>query len=316
MTQRRKQRRPPAARANTPGIDPALLAKTKVLSEALPYMREHAGKTFVIKYGGHAMGDDALAESFAKDAVLLKQVGINPIIVHGGGPQIGRMLERLRIESSFIDGLRVTDHASVEIVEMVLSGSINKQIVSAINRAGGRAIGLSGKDGGLIEARKLRRTRKDPDSNIENILDLGFVGEPVRVDPRLLDVFEGSHLIPVIAPSGAGADGETYNINADTVAGAVAAAVAASRLYLLTDVPGVLDRDGALIADLDVAAVREGIADGTIQGGMIPKCETCVAAVENGVEAAVIIDGRVPHALLVEIFTEHGVGTFIAAAAS
>jgi acetylglutamate kinase len=226
------------------------------------------------------------------------------------------MLERLRIKSSFIDGLRVTDHASVEIVEMVLSGSINKQIVSAINRAGGRAIGLSGKDGGLIEARKLRRTRKDPDSNIENILDLGFVGEPVRVDPRLLDVFEGSDLIPVIAPIGAGADGETYNINADTVAGAVAAAVAASRLYLLTDVAGVLDRDGALIADLDVAAVRAAIADGTIQGGMIPKCETCVAAVENGVEAAVIVDGRVPHALLVEIFTEHGVGTLIAAAAS
>jgi acetylglutamate kinase len=314
MTQRRKQGRP--ASANAPSIDPALLAKTQVLSEALPYMRKHAGKTFVIKYGGHAMGDDALAASFASDAVLLKQVGINPIIVHGGGPQIGRMLDRLRIKSSFIDGLRVTDHASVEIVEMVLSGSINKQIVSAINRAGGRAIGLSGKDGGLIEARKLRRTRKDPDSNIENILDLGFVGEPVRVDPRLLDVFEGSDLIPVIAPIGAGADGETYNINADTVAGAVAAAVAASRLYLLTDVVGVLDRDGALIADLDVAAVRAAIADGTIQGGMIPKCETCVAAVENGVEAAVIVDGRVPHALLVEIFTEHGVGTLIAAAAS
>ena len=314
MTQRRRQSRP--ARANAPGIDPALLAKTEVLSEALPYMREHAGKTFVIKYGGHAMGDDALAASFASDAVLLKQVGINPIIVHGGGPQIGRMLERLRIKSSFIDGLRVTDHASVEIVEMVLSGSINKQIVSAINRAGGRAIGLSGKDGGLIEARKLRRTRKDPDSNIENILDLGFVGEPVRVDPRLLDVFEGSDLIPVIAPIGAGADGETYNINADTVAGAVAAAVAASRLLLLTDVAGVLDRDGALIADLDVAAVRAAIADGTIQGGMIPKCETCVAAVENGVAAAVIIDGRVPHALLLEVFTEHGAGTLIAAAAS
>ncbi len=316
MTQRRKQGRLPAANAGSPGIDPALLAKTQVLSEALPYMRKHAGKTFVIKYGGHAMGDDALAASFASDAVLLKQVGINPIIVHGGGPQIGRMLERLRIKSSFVDGLRVTDHASVEIVEMVLSGSINKQIVSAINRAGGRAIGLSGKDGRLIEARKLRRIRKDPDSNIENILDLGFVGEPVRVDPRLLDVFEGSDLIPVIAPIGAGADGETYNINADTVAGAVAAAVAASRLYLLTDVAGVLDRDGALIADLDVAAARAAIADGTIQGGMIPKCETCVAAVENGVEAAVIIDGRVPHALLVEIFTEHGVGTLIAAAAS
>ncbi len=307
MTARRKQNRPPGASAD---IDPAHLAKTQLLSEALPYMREHSGKTFVIKHGGHAMGEPALAEAFAGDVVLLKQVGIHPIVVHGGGPQIGQMLQRLRIKSSFVDGLRVTDRASVEIVEMVLSGSINKQIVAAVNRAGGRAIGLSGKDGGLIEARKLTR-RRDPDSNIESVLDLGFVGEPVRVDPRLLRDLEGSDLIPVIAPIGLGADGETYNINADTVAGAVAGAVAASRLLLLTDVVGVLDKKGRLIPELDVRAVKAAIADGTIRDGMIPKCETCVAAVEQGVDAAVVIDGRVPHALLLEIFTEHGAGTLI-----
>ena len=318
MTQRRKTNRPPATattRSGSPNIDPAYLEKTKILSEALPYMRKHAGKTFVIKYGGHAMGDAELTRLFAADVVLLKQVGINPVIVHGGGPQIGQMLDRLRIRSDFVDGLRVTDRDSVEIVEMVLSGSINKQIVSAINQAGGRAIGLSGKDGRLIEARKLRRTRRDPDSNIERILDLGFVGEPVRIDPRLLETFEGSDLIPVIAPIGVGADGETYNINADTIAGAVAAAVAASRLFLLTDVVGVLDRDGHLMPELSVEAVREAIADGTIQGGMIPKCETCIAATEKGVDAAVVIDGRNPHALLIEVFTEHGAGTIIRAAA-
>ena len=307
MTARRKQVRPPGASAD---IDPAHLAKTQLLSEALPFMREHSGKTFVIKHGGHAMGEPALAEAFAGDVVLLKQVGINPIVVHGGGPQIGQMLQRLRIKSSFVDGLRVTDRASVEIVEMVLSGSINKQIVAAVNRAGGRAIGLSGKDAGLIEARKLTR-RRDPDSNIESVLDLGFVGEPVRIDPGLLRDLEGSDLIPVIAPIGLGADGETYNINADTVAGAVAGAVAASRLLLLTDVVGVLDKKGRLIPELDVRAVKAAIADGTIHDGMIPKCETCVAAVEQGVDAAVVIDGRVAHALLLEIFTEHGAGTLI-----
>ncbi len=308
MTARRKQNRPPGASAD---VDPAHLAKTQLLSEALPFMREHSGKTFVIKYGGHAMGEPALAEAFARDVVLLKQVGIHPIVVHGGGPQIGQMLQRLRIKSSFVDGLRVTDRASVEIVEMVLSGSINKQIVAAVNQAGGRAIGLSGKDGGLIEARKLGRRRRDPDSNIESVLDLGFVGEPVRIDPGLLRDLEGSDLIPVIAPIGLGADGETYNINADTVAGAVAGAVAASRLLLLTDVVGVLDKKGRLIPELDVRAVKAAIADGTIRDGMIPKCETCVAAVEQGVDAAVVIDGRVPHALLLEIFTEHGAGTLI-----
>jgi acetylglutamate kinase len=314
MTERRHRDRaspdPPEPAAPF-DIDPAQLAKTKILSEALPFMRRHAGSTFVIKYGGHAMGDPALAELFARDVVLLKQVGINPVVVHGGGPQIGQMLERLKIQSAFVDGLRVTDRATVAIVEMVLSGTINKQIVAAINRAGGSAIGLSGKDAHLIEARKLTRRRKDPDSEIEKILDLGFVGEPVRVDPHLLRILERSDIIPVIAPIGNARDGETYNINADTMAGAVAAALGASRLLLLTDVVGVLDRSGRLIHEIGVGAVRAAIADGTIHGGMIPKCETCVDAVEQGVEAAVIIDGRVPHALLLEIFTEYGAGTII-----
>ncbi len=287
----------------------AHLAKAKTLSEALPYMRRYAGKTFVIKYGGNAMGDPELSRLFARDVVLLKQVGINPVVVHGGGPQIGAMLERLKIKSSFIDGLRVTDKETVEIVEMVLSGSINKQIVSQINAAGGNAIGLSGKDGGLIEARKLRRTRRDEDSNIEKILDLGFVGEPVAVHPHILETMRGSDLIPVIAPIGLGSDGETYNINADTAAGAVAAALGAERLLLLTNVPGIRDDLGGLIPELTVDQARALIEKGTIQGGMIPKTKTCLDAVENGVVAAVVIDGRVPHALLLEIFTEHGVGT-------
>jgi acetylglutamate kinase len=306
MTERRQR-----DRAAPDPIDPAHLAKTKILSEALPYMRQHAGRTFVIKYGGHAMGEATLAELFARDVVLLKQVGINPVIVHGGGPQIGQMLERLKIKSDFVDGLRVTDRATVEIVEMVLSGAINKQIVSAINRAGGSAVGLSGKDAHLVEAHKLTRGRKDPDSHIEQILDLGFVGEPARVDPHLLKILEQSDIIPVIAPLAVGHDDETYNINADTMAGAVAAALRASRLLLLTDVVGVLDRSGTLIPELGTAEARAAIADGTIHGGMIPKCETCVHAVERGVEAAVILDGRVPHALLLEIFTEYGAGTLI-----
>ncbi len=288
------------------------LGKAGILSEALPYMRRYAGKSFVIKYGGHAMGEEKLAESFAHDIVLLKQIGINPIVVHGGGPQIGDMLKRLNITSSFVDGLRVTDAATVEVVEMVLSGRINKEIVSAINRAGGRAVGLSGKDAGLVTARKLTRTRRDPDSRIEQVLDLGFVGEPETVDASVLQIFKDSDIIPVIAPVGAGAAGETYNINADTVAGAIAAAAGAARLYLLTDVPGVLDREGELVADLTVARVRALIADGTISGGMIPKVETCLAAVEGGVEAAVILDGRVQHVLLLEVFTTAGIGTLIA----
>jgi acetylglutamate kinase len=289
------------------------LRTAKTITEALPFMRRYAGKTFVIKYGGHAMGDAELAEIFARDIVLMKQVGIHPVVVHGGGPQIGAMLERLAVKSEFVDGLRITDAETVAVVEMVLSGTINKQIVSAINKAGGTAIGLSGKDGDLIKASKLRRTRRDKDSNIEKILDLGFVGEPCEVNPQILTSLEQSGMIPVIAPIGIGAGGETYNINADTAAGAVAAAIGATRLLLLTDVTGVMDRDGNLLTDLVSARVQELMADGTITGGMIPKLETCLNALKAGVEAAVILDGRLPHVLLLEIFTERGVGTLISA---
>ena len=287
------------------------LAKADVLTEALPYMRQHAGKVIVVKYGGHAMGDATLSEAFARDIVLLKQVGLNPVVVHGGGPQIGSMLKRLAIESEFVDGLRVTDAVTVEIVEMVLSGRINKGIVAAITAAGGKAVGLSGKDGGLIAARKLTRVKKDPDSNIEKVLDLGFVGEPTRVDPQVLEVFAQSDFIPVIAPIGLGEDGETYNINADTVAGAVAVAAHATRLLLLTDVEGVLDKSGTLIKEMSVADAHNRMADGTLTGGMIPKVETCIQAIDGGVGAAVIVDGRALHATLLEIFTAHGSGTMI-----
>ncbi len=287
------------------------LAQAKTLSEALPYMRRHAGETLVIKYGGHAMGDAELAKLFARDVVLLKQVGINPIVVHGGGPQIGAMLERLKIKSEFIDGLRVTDKATVDVVEMVLSGSINKEIVTAINAAGGTAIGLSGKDGNLVRAEKLRRTLRDPDSNIERILDLGLVGEPSEINPDILDTFRESDIIPVIAPIGVGPNGETLNINADTVAGAIAGAMGAARLMMLTDVAGVLDQSGELIPELTVEQAKKLIADKTVSGGMIPKIKTCISAVEDGVEGAVIVDGRAPHAILLEIFTESGAGTLI-----
>lgn len=287
------------------------LRTAATLSEALPYMRRFAGKTFVIKFGGSAMGTPDLYDRFASDVVLLKHVGIHPVVVHGGGPQIGRMLERLKIKSEFVDGLRVTDAATVEIVEMVLSGSINKQIVTAINEAGGTAVGLSGKDGRLIEARRLRRTQRDSDSNIERILDLGFVGEPEVVNPHILSVFAASDIIPVIAPIGVGRDGQTYNINADTAAGAVASALAASKLLMLTDVAGVLDENGDLLAHLSPDEARRRLADGTIKGGMVPKVETCLAAVEARAGAAHILDGRLPHVLLLEVFTEHGVGTMI-----
>jgi acetylglutamate kinase len=290
---------------------PEWLEKATTLAEALPYMRKYAGSTFVIKYGGHAMGDEAASAAFARDVVLLKQVGINPIVVHGGGPQIGKMLERLQIKSAFVDGLRVTDEATVEVVEMVLAGSINKSIVAAINRAGGKAIGLSGKDAQLIEAVQLKRTVKDPDSHIERALDLGFVGEPVRVNGKVLELFATSEIIPVIAPTGVGINGETYNINADTAAGAVAAAMAATRLFLMTDVPGVLDAEKKLIPSLTASQAKKAIADGVITGGMIPKVETCLDAVAEGVRAAVILDGRVTHALLIEIFTAGGAGTLI-----
>lgn len=287
------------------------LVTAKMLSEALPFMRKYSGATIVIKYGGHAMGDADLAENFARDIVLMKQVGMNPIVVHGGGPQIGEMMERLRIETEFVDGLRVTDAASIEIVEMVLSGRINKEIVAAINREGGRAVGLSGRDCNMVKAVKLTRTKKDPDSNIEKILDLGYVGQPDTVDPHVLEVLGQSDLIPVIAPIGFGAKGESYNINADTMAGAIAGAVGARRLLLLTDVTGVLNKDGGLMTNLLVADVKELLEDGTINGGMIPKVETCLAAIADGVGASVIIDGREPHAILLELFTAHGLGTLI-----
>lgn len=294
------------------GPDREQLARAATLSEALPYMRRFAGETFVVKFGGNAMVEPRLARLFARDIVLLKQVGINPVVVHGGGPQIGAMLARLDIETGFEQGLRITDRATVEIVEMVLAGAINKQIAGAICDAGGMAIGLSGKDGGLIRARKLTRRARDPGSNIERILDLGFVGEPAAIDTRVLDALAGSDIVPVIAPVAAGEDGETYNINADTAAGAIAAALAASKLLMLTDVPGVLDASGALIDRLDPAAARALIAGGAVRGGMAPKLETCAAAAAGPVQAAHILDGRVPHAMLLEIFTAHGVGTMVA----
>ncbi len=288
-------------------------SKAQTLIEALPYFQRYAGRTFVVKYGGHAMGDEKAAMEFASDIVLLKAVGINPVVVHGGGPQIGDMLERLGVESSFIDGLRVTDKATAEIAEMVLSGAINKQLVGWIARAGGKAIGLSGKDANLVTATKLERTTKDPESLIEQALDLGFVGEPAKVDTTVIDTANANGMIPIIAPIGAGEDGHTYNINADTMAGALASALGAARLFLLTDVAGVLDKQGQLLSDLrpaDIALLR---ADGTIGGGMIPKLETCVKAVEAGCEAAVVLDGRVPHAMLVEFFTTSGAGTLVSA---
>lgn len=287
------------------------LAQARTLSEALPYMRRYSGQTLVIKYGGHAMGDDDLSQLFARDIVLLRQIGSNPVVVHGGGPQIGAMLDRLKVKSEFVEGLRVTDEESISVVEMVLSGNINKQIVSAINGAGGFAVGLSGKDGNLILAEKLRRTKRDPDSNIERILDLGLVGEPKAITSHVLDNFEESDITPIIAPIGIGTNGETLNVNADTAAGAIASALSAKRLLMLTDVVGVLDKDGELIPHLSVSEANALIKDGTINGGMIPKVETCLEAIESGVDGAVIIDGRVPHALLLELFTEHGAGTMI-----
>jgi acetylglutamate kinase len=287
------------------------MSTVSTLSEALPYMREFADETFVIKYGGSAMDNGELSRQFAEDIVLLKQVGINPIVVHGGGPQIGKMLERLKIHSEFVDGLRVTDAATVEIVEMVLAGSINKQIVSQINAAGGVAIGICGKDGNLIEARKARRTKKDPDSNIEKILDLGFVGEPVAINPTIIQEFAESNIIPVIAPIGFGANGETFNINADTAAGAIAASLAAAKLIVLTDVAGVLNADKQLISELTYDDAHQLIKDRIATGGMIPKLETCLHALDNDVEAAHILDGRLPHVLLLETFTKYGAGTMI-----
>ncbi len=287
--------------------------QARTLAQALPFLRRYAGATVVVKYGGHAMGDERLAEMFGADIALLKQVGVNPVVVHGGGPQINDMLNRLAIQSTFVDGLRVTDAAMVEVVEMVLAGTVNKQVAGLINRAGALAVGICGKDGGLIRARKLRRTLRDPGSNIERALDLGFVGEPEHVDVRVIHALTGAGLIPVIAPVGVGADGQTYNINADTVAGAVAGALGATRLLMLTDVPGVLGRDGRLIPEMTVAGAQAAIAEGAITGGMIPKVENCVEAVRRGVKGAVILDGRQAHACLLELFIEGGLGTLIAA---
>ena len=287
--------------------------KAGVLIEALPYLQTYAGRSFVVKYGGHAMGDADAARNFAQDIVLLRAVGINPVVVHGGGPQIGSMLERLGVETRFVEGLRVTDAATAEVAEMVLSGAINKQLVGWIADAGGKALGVSGKDGNLVTARKLERTTRDPGSNIERAVDLGYVGTPETVDTTLLDTAVDAGLIPVIAPIAVGADGHTYNINADTMAGAIAAALGAARLLLLTDVPGVLDSDGTLQPELSPDDIERLRGEGVITGGMIPKLETCVDAVCAGCEAAVILDGRVPHAMLLEFFTTRGAGTLVRA---
>ncbi|MGB3737796.1 MAG: acetylglutamate kinase, partial [Pontixanthobacter sp.] len=283
----------------------------ETLIEALPYFQRYAGRTFVVKYGGHAMGDPKAAREFAEDIVLLQAVGINPVVVHGGGPQIGAMLAKLGVKSEFVDGLRVTDKATAQIAEMVLSGAINKELVGWIAQAGGKAIGISGKDGGLVTATKLRRTSRDPESNIESAVDLGFVGEPAQVDTTIIDTAVAAGMIPIIAPIGAGDDGHTYNINADTMAGAIAAALGAARLFLLTDVSGVLDADKTLLTDLTPADIVRLRDERIISGGMIPKLETCVHAVEAGCEAAVVLDGRVPHAMLLEFFTARGAGTLI-----
>ncbi|KPH60660.1 acetylglutamate kinase [Novosphingobium aerophilum] len=293
--------------------DPAMLSKAETLVDALPYLQRYAGRTFVVKYGGHAMGDPELARDFAEDVVLLKAVGINPVVVHGGGPQIGAMLKTMGVESRFIDGLRVTDKQTAQVAEMVLSGVINKEIVGWIAQAGGKAMGISGKDGGLVTAAKVQRTAKDPDSNIERVVDLGFVGEPATIDIGVIETISSAGMIPVIAPIAPGEDGQTYNINADTMAGAVAAALGASRLFLLTDVRGVLDKQGELLTDLTPSDIVKLQQDGTISGGMIPKLETCIHAVEAGCEAAVVLDGRVSHAMLLEIFTQEGAGTLIRA---
>jgi acetylglutamate kinase len=287
------------------------ITRARLISAALPYMLAYDEKVVVVKYGGHAMGDPELAKAFARDITLLETSGVRPVVVHGGGPQIGEMLDRLGIKSEFKSGLRVTDRQTVEVVEMVLAGSINKEIVMAINAEGGKAVGLSGKDGNMVFAEKVTKTAKDPDSNIEKVIDLGFVGEPKTVNRAVIDMVLSAELIPVIAPVAPGKDGETYNVNADTFAGAIAGALNAVRLLFLTDVPGVLDKQGKLIKELSVADARRLIADGTISGGMIPKVETCIEALARGVEGVVIVNGKTPHAVLLELFTDHGAGTLI-----
>ncbi len=288
------------------------IAQAALLSEALPFMLRYDRQTIVVKYGGHAMGDPELARCFACDIVMLKQAGVNPVVVHGGGPQIGKMLDKLSIKSEFADGLRITDKPTVDVVEMVLSGSINKEIVAAIAREGGNAVGISGKDAHLMTARKIdKKTVADPGSNLMRAVDMGYVGEPVSVNPYIIDVFTKSDLIPVVAPLAVSAEGETLNVNADTFASSLAQVLKAKRLLLLTDVDGVLDKQGKLISELTVSKARGLIADGTITGGMIPKVEGCIAVVEAGVQAVVILNGKTPHAVLLELFTEHGAGTFL-----
>ena len=285
--------------------------QAELLVRALPHMLRYDEATIVVKYGGHAMGDEQMARDFARDMILLEQSGVNPVVVHGGGPQIGAMLSRLNIKSEFAAGLRVTDKATMDVVEMVLAGLINKQIVGFINNEGGRAIGLCGKDGNMVTASKVTRTVVDDSTKLETEVDLGFVGEPASVDSRVLEALLGRELIPVLAPVCNGVDGQTYNVNADTFAGAIAGALEAKRLLLLTDVPGVLDKNKNLIPQLNVSQIHELIADGTITGGMIPKVETCIYALEQGVEGVVILDGKVPHAVLLELLTDLGAGTLI-----
>ena len=292
--------------SSAPQVSPQ--EQSEILMQALPHMLRYDDSIIVVKYGGHAMGGEG-ERNFARDMVLLEQSGVNPVVVHGGGPQIGAMLKKLGIESRFSGGLRITDKATVEIVEMVLAGSINKQLVGAINAQGGRAIGLCGKDGNMVTARKVTRPHEGGDG--EPPVDLGFVGEPDKIDITVLEQVLGRELIPVLAPVAASADGETYNVNADTFAGAIAGALKAKRLLLLTDVPGVLDKGKNLISQLSVADARRLIADGTISGGMIPKVETCIYALDQGVEGVVIMDGKVPHAVLLELLTDHGAGTLM-----
>ena len=285
-------------------------AHARLLAEALPYMQRYSGQTVIVKFGGHAMGDAELAAAFAQDIVLLKQSGVNPIVVHGGGPQIAGMLKRLQLKSEFVHGLRVTDKPTVEVVEMVLAGLINKDIVTAINRVGGKAVGISGKDANLMVAKRITEM-PDPESNLMKAVDIGYVGEPVEINPHIVNVIAESDLIPVIAPLAIGRDGETLNINADTFASALAARVKAKRLLLLTDVAGVLDKDRRLIPQLSIEETRTLIRNGTIRDGMIPKVEGCIEVVEAGVEGVVILDGRVPHCVLLELFTTYGVGTLV-----
>ncbi|MBF0414840.1 MAG: acetylglutamate kinase [Magnetococcales bacterium] len=287
------------------------IGKARILIESLPYMRRFEGKTFVIKYGGHAMVEESLKVSFVKDVILMRQVGIKPVVVHGGGPQIGQTMTRMGLKPQFVDGLRVTDQDTINVVEMVLAGKVNKDIVSLINLNGGRAVGLSGKDGHTIQARKRQHVRQGPELQSPEIIDLGWVGDVEKIDTTLLDLLSQSTLIPVVAPVGVGESGETYNINADSVAGALAVALRAEKLILLTDVIGVKDKNGQLISELNQEQVRRLMQQEVITGGMIPKVETCINARKGGVDSTHIIDGRIEHALLLEVFTDQGVGTCV-----